>query len=198
MRQTPSRHPTEDEFEEYVFDRLPEDEVNVFEEHLLICEECQHALSRATEYIQVMKAASAAYVADHSTASPHKPQFHSESLRRNAAAAAVLLLMCLTALLSWRNPPSDPTTIALEAYRAGGPSAMTQAPAGRPLDLQIDLKDLPPASGYRVEVVDTNGRRVWFGGTPARLTKGLPAGTYWIRLFAESGELLREFGLRAG
>lgn len=197
MRLTPSKHPTEDDFEEYAFGRVAEDAASDFEEHLLICEQCQHALTRTTEYIHVMKAASAAYVADHPTISPRK-QFRSESLRRNAAAAAVLLLMCLTGLLSWRNPPSDPTTIALEAYRAGGPSALAQAPAGRPLDLQIDLKDLPPASRYRVEVVDTNGRRVWFGGTPARLTKGLPAGTYWIRLFAESGELLREFGLQAG
>ena len=196
MRLTVSKHPTEDEFEEYAFGRVSEDDANAIEEHLLICEDCQYALHRTTEYIQVMKAASAAYVAEHSTVS-HKKKLGSESQGRKAAAAAALLLMCLTALWSWRNLPSDPTTIALEAYRAGGPSAMTQAPAGRPLNLQIDLKDLPPASGYRVEVVDINGRRVWFGGTPARLTKGLPAGTYWIRLFAESGELLREFGLRA-
>jgi hypothetical protein len=47
-----------------------------------------------------------------------------------------------------------------------------------------------------VEIVDATGRRVWFGGTPARLTKGLPPGVYWVRLSTDKGESLREYGLR--
>jgi hypothetical protein len=198
MKQTPSRHPDEDVFEEYVFDRLSNTEASGFEEHLLICEECQDTLDTTTEYIRLMKAATAAYSSDRTRVLASPPLFRGHGLRRNAATAAVLLLMCITALLSWRTPVADPKTITLEAYRAGDASAVPQAPAGRPLDLKIDLKDLPPASGYRVEVVDASGRRVWFGGTPARLTKGLARGSYWIRLYTDTGELLREFGLHAG
>ncbi len=198
MRRNPNGHLHEDVFEEYIFGRLSEDDVVSFEKHLLICEECQAALDNSAQYVQLMKAATAACVRDSSVICPPRFRLPNHSLRRNAAAAAVLLLMSLSALFSWRTTGGDPKPVVLESYRAGSPSTMPQAPAGQPLDLKIDLRDLPTASGYRVEVVDSSGRRVWFGGTPARLTKGLAPGTYWIRLFTESGELLREFGLRAG
>ena len=80
----------------------------------------------------------------------------------------------------------------LDAYRGG----TSEAPAGKPLDLKIDLKDVPPAAGYRVEIVDATGQRVWFGGTPALVTQGLIPGIYWVRLSTDSGDLVREYGLR--
>ena len=123
------------------------------------------------------------------------PVRRDEGMRWNAAAAAVLLLTCLTALFSWRNPSGDPKVVELLAYRGAPAVVEAAAPAGRPLELHIDLKDVPPANGYRVEVVDATGRRVWFGGTHARVTPGLPAGDYWVRLATDTSEPLREFGL---
>jgi hypothetical protein len=105
--------------------------------------------------------------------------------------ASVLFLTCLTTLLSWRTLPGEPRSIVLEAYRG----AASRAPAGQPLDLVIDLKEVRPAAGYRVEIVDVTGRRVWFGGTPVRLTNGLAPGLYWVRLSTDTGEVLREYGL---
>jgi len=193
MKIMPNRHPHQDVFEDYAFDRLSGNEAAEFEEHLLICEECQETLAKTDEYIAVMKAATAAYVAGRTSSSPpHRGQ----GLRGNAAAAAILLLTCLTALLSWRTPGGDPKEIALDAYR--GAAAIPQAPAGRPLDLNIDLKDVRAASAYRVEVVDATGRRVWFGGPPAHLSNGLPKGDYWVRLLTDNGEWLREYGLVVG
>ncbi len=183
----PGVHPHEDVFEDYVFDRLGRKSGD-FEEHLLVCEECQHTLAKTDEYVRLVKAATAAYVA---------PRGKNHGLLWNAAAAAVLLLTFLTALLSWRTPLGDPKAISLEAYRSGSLSSFAQCPAGQPLNLNIDLTDVQPAVGYRVEVVDATGRRVWFGGTPARLTKGLAPGTYWVRLSTDTGEPLREFGLTA-
>lgn len=193
MKRMPKRHPDEDVFEDYLFERLSEEDIADFEEHLLICEQCQDTLAKTDDYIQVMKAATAAFAAGRAT--PASP-LRRHGLRWNAAAAAILLLTCLTALLSWRTTAGDPYTIALEAYR--GAANVTQAPAGQPLDLEIDLTDVRPASGYRVEVVDAGGRRVWFGGPPARVTKGLPKGQYWVRLLTDNGELLREYGLAVG
>ena len=192
MKIMPNWHPHEDVFEDYAFDRLTAPELIDFEQHLLICDKCQSTLAETDEYIRLMKAATAAYVAENS--SPSRRQ----GLRRNVAAAAILLLTCLTALLSLRTPPRDPQTIQLEAYRG----KVSIAPAGVPLNLKIDLprlelKDEQPAAAYRVEVVDGAGHRIWFGGTPVYLTGGLAPGTYWVRLFSDAGELLREFGIRA-
>lgn len=184
----PNNHPGEDIFENYAFDRLSENEVADFEEHLLICERCQSTLVQTSEYIRLMRAATAVYITEHNG---NLPRFRKSGLRWNAAAAAILLFTCLTALLSWRTPLGEPATIVLDAFRG----AAIEAPAGRPLDLKIDLKDVRPAAGYRVEVVDATGHRVWFGGTPARLTKGLSPGVYWVRLSTDTGESLREYGL---
>jgi hypothetical protein len=187
----PDRHPDDDAFENYAFDRLSANDLAAFEEHLLICENCQRRLERTDEYIRLMKAATAAYITEHPERPPAK--LRERGLRWNAAAAAVLLLTCLTALLSWRTPSGEPRVVVLDAYRG----VASEAPAGKPLDLKIDLKDVPPAAAYRVEIVDATGRRVWFGGTPARLTKGLSPGVYWARLSTDAGEPLREYGLIA-
>jgi hypothetical protein len=185
----PNRHPDADTFENYAFERLSGAAVAEFEEHLLVCEDCQGTFAETEEYIRLMKAATVAYIGKQN--GPRQSGFRERGLRRNAVAAAVLLLTCLTALLSWRTPPGEPKIIVLNAYRGAG----SQAPSWRPLELQIDLKDVQPAAAYRVEIVDSTGRRVWFGGTPARLNKGLAPGVYWVRLSTDTGEALREYGL---
>jgi hypothetical protein len=198
----PNSHPGEDAFENYAFNRLSAKETAVFEEHLLICEKCQERLAEADTYICLMKAAAAAYVVQHSRdqAKDRNPsstlRIRDHPIRKNAGATAVLLVTCLTAILSWkttaRTPDDAPKAVELNAYRGG----VSQAPAKLPLDLNLDLRDLPPADGYRVEVVDATGQRVWSGGIPARLLKGLPSGIYWVRLLTDSGNWLREYGLK--
>jgi len=189
----PSTHPHEDVFENYAFNRLGEKETADFEEHLLICETCQATLRQTDEYIQLMKIASAAYLEKKRPRSVLQFRFGDHGLRWNAAAAAILLLGCMSGLLSWRTPGSEAQAVALQARRGDVPNAR----ANQPLDLEVDLSDVPPAPGYRVEVVDASGKRVWLGGAPARIDNGLPPGIYWVRLRTESGEFLREYGLRA-
>jgi hypothetical protein len=185
-------HPVQETFENYVFERLSEDAIAKFETHLLICEKCQGTLQETVEFIQLMKAGCAAYISEQQGGLPPRGCFRAP-LRWDFAAAAILLTT-LTALLSWRTPMGEPKAILMEAYRG----AEMRAPAGQPLDLKIDLKDVKEAVGYRVEIVDATGRRVWFGGTPVRVSKGLPAGMYWVRLSTEMGEQLREYGLTVG
>jgi hypothetical protein len=56
-------HPDEDLFEDYSFDRLSEQETAIFEEHLLVCQQCQKTLASAEDYIGLMKGATLAYAA---------------------------------------------------------------------------------------------------------------------------------------
>jgi hypothetical protein len=53
-------HPDENIFEDYYFDRLSEQETAIFEEHLLICQECQKTLASTKDYIGLMKGATLA------------------------------------------------------------------------------------------------------------------------------------------
>jgi hypothetical protein len=195
-RWTFDRHPPEDAFEDYAFDRLSPEDTSDFEEHLLVCEKCQQTLAETDDYVRLMKSATAAYVAEQPVPR-ESTRLWGHGLRWNAVGALFILLTCLTAVLSLRTPHESPKPVVLEAYRTGGIAAATRCPAGKPLELKISLADVQPAAGYRVEVVDASGNRIWFGGTPALLTKGLAPGKYWVRLSTDAGVPLREFGLIA-
>lgn len=189
----PNKHPGEDAFENYAFDRLSESDSAIFEEHLLICERCQEKFAQTDEYIRLMKVATAGYVREKGEPPP-RIKSRNRGLRWNVAAAAMILVTGLAVLLTGRSPAGQPTAlVSLDAYRG----ETSRAPAGRPLDLKIDLTDVRASSHYGVEIVDAEGRKVWSGETPVRIAAGLVAGTYWVRLFTDSGELLREFGLVA-
>ena len=82
---------------------------------------------------------------------------------------------------------------------------MAHAPTGAELDLKIDLTGLPAPATYRVEIVNAEGRAAWTGTAAAReriltthVAKRLSQGVYWVRVYSESAELLREFGLKLG
>jgi hypothetical protein len=186
----PNKHPGEDAFENYAFDRLSESDSAIFEEHLLACERCQEKFAQVDDYVRLMKVATATYVREKGEPPP-RTSGRRRGLHWNVAAAALVLVTCLAGLLTSRSPSGQPAIVALDSYRGEA----SQAPAGRPLDLKIDLTDVRPAHSYRAEVVDAAGRRIWFGGTPARIANGLAPGTYWVRLSTDNDELLREFGL---
>ena len=62
----PNKHPHEDAFEKYAFDRLSSQEAADFEEHLLICEQCRSTLTQTDEFIRLMKASTTVYAPEHS------------------------------------------------------------------------------------------------------------------------------------
>jgi hypothetical protein len=120
-------------------------------------------------------------------------------------AAAVLLVLASTAVI-WRIQHSpvgaQAATIRLIALR-GGEGNIARAPAGRPLELVFGRSDLEADLSYRAELVDASGRDIWSGNVriagqslSLRIDGPLRAGSYWVRLYSSSGELLREFGLR--
>src|ERR1700677_3149651 len=98
VKSFPSMHPSEDVFENYALNKLRGQVTADFEEHLLICEECQSTLAETDDHVRFMKAAMAAYV---------PPPVRAHGFRWNAPAAAILILASFSALLSWRTSGGD-------------------------------------------------------------------------------------------
>jgi hypothetical protein len=80
---------------------------------------------------------------------------------------------------------------------------MQHAPAGRTLELSLDTQGLPSFPSYPLEVVDESGQQQYESRVTAEqsavrasLRAGLRRGTYFIRLYSPSRELLREYGLQ--
>jgi hypothetical protein len=64
----PKTHFADAVFESYAFDRLSGKGTADLEEHVLICEMCQSKLAQTDDYVRLMKAATLAYVTEHSGA----------------------------------------------------------------------------------------------------------------------------------
>lgn len=189
-------HPDEEVLEAYVLHRLPEALTAPVEEHLLICHRCQDAVAAIDQFVASLKFAGRPSVP--AAASPILSGF-----RSMAPIAAALVLSALVVV--WKYPHEaavSPVTVTLSSLRAAHPPS--PAPAGKPLNLSIELPDLKSEKYYRVEVVDAAGSLAWQGPVTesdgrliATISRPLGDGVYWVRLYGANSELLREFGLSA-
>ncbi|MCU1340200.1 MAG: hypothetical protein JWO19_5781 [Bryobacterales bacterium] len=198
-------HPTEEFLEEYVFRRLPEALADQVEEHLLICPNCQDVVWETDRFVSALKVAArqpVATIAQVRLAWWNILDALSRHTRSTMILAPVVALAFLTFLTVRRQAqePSPPVTVSLSSLRGRDPLAA--APAGHPLQLNIETPDLSSGKDYRVEVVDAAGGPVWSGAVTetdgklvAPVAKQLGKGVYWIRLYGTNAELLREFGM---
>ena len=172
------------------------------EEHLLICETCRDRLEEADVYAAAMRGAAQSLRMETQLSDP-QPARSWFPLWSDALAVGVALLVFALAWGPWRaRQPSGvpPVAVLLETTRD---SRTQTAPVSRPLLLTADLTQLASYPAYRLEVVDANGHHL-IGSPPtpgsAKLSLLIPAGlargAYYVRLYAASGEFLREFGLR--
>jgi len=186
-------HPSDELLEEYFFHRLEEARLAEVEEHLLICEACRNAVRELDAFIPSMKAAAA-----RPTGSQHR---NLPIVNRIGVASTVALL--LVALVVFRTSPLDnpaPAEVTLSSIR--GLESRAEAPARKPLQLNIEAPDLVSGQAYRIAVVDAAGGVVWTGAATdaggkisAQEPKRLAIGMYWIRLYDSEGRQLREFGM---
>jgi hypothetical protein len=214
-------HPTGELLEEYGFGRVREPALAALEEHLLVCSLCRTRLEELDEYAACMKAVLAGLERG-GQASPaiSLPWFAPPQIPgAPALLLAALLLVFVGATIAWHAKPVPPTaTVQLAALRGGESDGLSPAPSDRPLDLTLDGANLPPAPGYRLELVNQSGRKIWSGeanrtGTrlSAHVAGGLRPGVYWVRLYSSqiyasqnqtaqnetaTSQLLREFGMR--
>ena len=196
-------HLDESEVEQYSMDQLPEASLAHFEEHLLACDSCQDRLLEMEAYVNAVRS-----VSPNLRAAP-QPRWRELFFRPWPAwAPAMALGVIALAVVIFRmaGPRQEGlTAVFLQSSRGIEGLALAKAPTGQPVLLNIDLTELPAFPSYRLEVVTATGKSVWQvaaipkeGKIAQPLSKGLAAGQYYVRLYGPRGELLREFGLRAG
>ena len=194
-----------DEFlEQYAMGSLTGPQVMELEDHLLMCSDCQTRLEEVDRFVAAMRGA-AAELDERDEARRQKWTKVSGwlSFRRFGWAMAVLaLLVAGVAARFWlrQSPPLPPFAVALEASRG---AEVQHAPEGRALEISLNTTGLSGFEAYQVEVVDATGSRRVQSRAPAvggkaglTVSKPLEPGSYYIRLYSPSRELLREYGLQ--
>jgi hypothetical protein len=198
-------HATEEMLEAYSLGTLSEAEVEVLEEHLLICPGCQ---DRATEMDVFVERIRAAAVKLRQEGKPDAVQagfFRPARWRWAMLAAAICCLIVLVWVASGTRLQPQPVAVILQTLRGPQEDSAAEAPRGRPLKLEADLTGLPVEGRLRLELVDAGGKPVHQADVtpesnrvPLLLQSGLRQGIYWLRLYrtAPEHELLREYALR--
>ena len=195
-----NRHAADEVLERYSMGRLVGPELAEVEEHLLVCESCQDRLAQEDRFVQGMRDAGAALGRSRATIRRRSPK-----LAWALGLAAVGL--AVVGGIEWRSlrGSTDPPAVVLLRTTRGIENSRQAASAGKPLTLVLDLTGLQQFPAYSVEIVDTGGRAAvqstvasGSGQLQATLARGLPAGTYFVRLYSPAGELLREYALVVG
>jgi len=201
-----NRHADDDLLERYSMGRLAGPELEKFEEHLLICPQCQDNLDSADAYVGGIRSAAAEFEQQRSPVG--RPRLRRRfNLQRPAGVLGLAALgLFIAAGIQWRllhRSSAPPALVLLEATRGTENLSKAATPAGKPFILTLDLTDLQPLSSYRLEIVDAAGHRVFESAAAPTNNKlqttvanGLPTGMYYVRVYAPGAELLREYGLQ--
>ncbi len=201
-------HAPEEMLEEYSRGALPDAEVEWFEEHLLVCPQCQDNLTEMDAFVDAARRAAARLREGPAVLAAKRGGVWSWFPHPAwLAAAAGLAILLVGGADLWRvGRPSEPAfPVYLRAERGGETPMSSRVPAARPVRIHLDRTGLPALKFYRVEIVDSRGAPV-FEAVSARgegdliveTAKPLAAARYWVRLYepGPAGALLREFGLR--
>jgi len=198
-----NRHLDGAEVEALSMGATPEAECARIEEHLLVCPTCQQRVAESDLYVASIRMA-ARSIRSHSpraashaaTAAGGRTAFWKVAKRAPGTVLALTIVAVLAAAALIVFPGSRPRSAVAVHLAATRGAVQMKAPAGHPLELECDLTGLPVWPAYRLEVVSNSGKRVrqvQITG-PARIA-GLSAGTYFVRIYAPTGDLLREYGL---
>lgn len=195
-------HPTGDELENCLLNRISEEDRCTVEEHLLICDACRDALQDIHATILARNSALEQIERDAPVRSPKWVRFVTPARAYAGSAAAVVALLSWTYLARTGSPVPE-SQVSLAATRSAAAGQSSYAAANSRVTLKLDTSSLPATGRYLVEVVGPAGDLIWTGAVAARtpsvtvrLAKPLEARRYWVRLNDPNGVELREFELR--
>lgn len=208
---------TEQEIEEFLFNRLSGVTREAVEEHLLVCQSCLDRVEKEEDYFSATRTAARVMEGEDldrafaGSARPEQPKgwrarlarwFGAGRSRTLTVALASIAVVGMAVLFQVRVGRHERIQdVSLELHR--GALASAEAVAG--VDLRLTLQaDEFPAGVYRVDIVDASGKLlqtshaiVQSGKLVWPVNRSFPAGRYWVRLRqpGSSGGLLREYGL---
>jgi len=197
-------HASDEALELYATHSLPEPALAEIEEHLLVCSQCQQQLEEIDAYVSAMRGAAQRLDEEDESRKRRWARISGGLTFRRfgwAMAVTALVLGAVALRVSTRHSgTAEPFALLLATSRGSG---IQHAPAGRRLDLSLDMQGLPSFPRYALEVVDESARRQYQSQVTAdqsvvraSLPAGLRRGTYFIRLYSPERELLREYGLQ--
>ncbi len=182
-----NRHMAPEDIEGYSMGTIPEEISAQFEEHLLVCETCRKRVTESDELVRAMRQA-AGEIRQQEALPAHA--WLTRSMPLLAAAAVIVAAL----LFGWSRLGAKPEfAVSLMAMRGG--DMLAHAPAGTPLALHPDTTGLPAPASYGLEIVNSLGKSVWHGAFPGSHVPAQSKGTYFVRIYANGGEPLREYGL---
>jgi hypothetical protein len=187
--------------EQYSMGDLSESEVGAFEEHLLVCGQCQVRLEKTDAYIASMRDAAAEFRSQQRLVPVETQRRWWTWLRLATAVAAAAVLIVLVGWWSSRSHmAAPPLAISFNTTRG---AITTSVPADTWFLVRLDLAGISDFPTYRLQMVDATGAAVWqhmATAHDAKVEAKIPkakSGTYFIRVYSPKGKLLREFGLTA-
>jgi hypothetical protein len=198
-------HADEETLEKYAMGSLPDAQLAVLEEHLLVCLGCQEQLQELDHFVAAMRR-----VAPRLQSRAENPGYRLWSSlfpfpltpRLAFAGAVAVLVLVLLAGRPWQPGGSPQPALVLLSVERGAEAASGAAPANRPLQMQAGISEFPQHRQFGLELVDSTGNKIFAGEATVRegqagLTtpRGLPAGAYFVRLYSSSHKLLREFAV---
>jgi len=193
-------HPDESVLELYCMNKLAGSPLDAFEEHLLVCADCQDRVTATDGFLRGMRSALSV---PEQAATSWNPFRYFQMPMPVWATAGVALAGVLGVVVAYnQNLTQAPLAIALTASRGG---AMSVAKAGSPLDLDLDVRDIATAAKNRVQIVNAEGNEVWSGSASAvkdghmhaLVSSRLSPGQYYVRI-ADPAGAHREYALRLG
>jgi hypothetical protein len=197
-------HGTDAQLEQYVLGRMASAEVELLEEHLMVCAACQEKLDGVADFTIGMREAletSPLPVVITSRKANWFAWDWVKLIRRPAFSMAVgfaAMVLVVGIFSNGRTKFAPRASLQLTAMRGEMPLTV---PA-RQFDLT--LSDGPHEGGpFRIEVVNETGVSMWRGlaqsspaGVHVNVEQKLSSGDYFVRIYSADGKVLREYGFR--
>lgn len=200
-------HFSEEFIEAYAMGRAAESEAARFEEHLLICDACQVALSGVDDFLTAFRVAAVQYAQEENAPTktkknPFLEYFGTWSFASPLGLAAACAAICLAIWIPRQGSQAPIGAEAnLTAMRGAG-EVTAHVPSGKGLALNLDALDLAASVTHRIDLVNSAGHLVWQGHAAPQngrirveVKKKLGTGLFWVRVY-EDNRQVREFGLR--
>lgn len=203
----PVGHVDNEALDLYSGQRLSPEDEDAVRQHLRVCPECRDRLEKESYF-----RASVVGNRDLWEQPPAKELSRDNRWRlfspnlpgvlshwRPIAGVAALVVLAMLLPRTWPVAPAESVDVTLQAMRGESPS---DAPAGRYLQLRLDLHGMPSADPLTVEVVNQRGAGLAAGQAQVQdgmalftLPQPLDAGQYWVRLVV-GGRQVKEYSLK--